>query len=408
MVKRILLQDRHAGVVYAAATALGGVGLAEVVGRAVAAAYDAGLLQQAIVYRRRDDRIPPDLVRAIRFQPFKVFSWLPARYYYSMRRAYLDRTARRYLERRGAALFHGWTHECLESLVAAQAAGAVAVLERNYCHPEQSLAILAAEYESRGIPWPPRPHPWLKGWDHWTRELGAALEECRRADYILLPSQFAYDTFRDRGYPPEKLVLLPRGVDVGRFRPGLDPDGVFRVLFVGQVCFRKGAPYLLAAWERLRLPQAELILAGSVHEEMKPTLERYRGLNDVRLMGFHADPAALYAGATVFCFPSLDEGSAKVTYEALAAGLPQIVTAEAGSVARDGVEGLLVPPRQVEPLMAALERLYRNREEAAALGQKARQRAAEFTWDHYAQGLVEFYRRALAAAGGREVVGGGG
>lgn len=391
------------GIVYAAATALGGVGLAEVVGRAVAAIYEASLLKQAIVFQARGQGPPPELVTTVRFQPYKVFSWLPARYYYSMRRSTLDRLARRYVRRHGAALVHGWTNECLETLEAAREMGAVAVLERNFCHPHQSLAIMAAEYGSRGRAWPPPPHPWLKSWDHWTREQTQALREFDLADHILLPSQFAYETFKERGYSSAKLVLLPRGVDLERFHAGPPPEeGVFRVLFVGQLCFRKGVPYLLEAWERLGFKDAELVLVGSVHEEIRPFLERYRHLPNLRITGFHPDPATLFAGSSVFCFPSLDEGSAKVTYEALAAGLPQIVTPEAGSVARDGREGIVILPRQVEPLMAALERLYRHREEAREMGRQARLRAQEFTWSHYEQRLVAFYRQALGVGPGYE------
>ena len=63
------------------------------------------------------------------------------------------------------------------------------------------------------------------------------------------------------------------------------------------------------------------------------------------------------AAADVFVFPSLFEGSAVVTYEALACGLPSVVTPNAGSVVRDGLEGFVVPPRDVEALAARMEQL---------------------------------------------------
>ena len=388
------------GVVYAISTSLGGVGLAEVAGRAVEATYAAGLLMQAIAFRSRLESLPRSMVTTVRFQPAKLFSWLPAQYYYSMKRATLDRAARRYVRRHSPALVHGWTNECLVTLQAAREAEAIVVLERNLCHPLHSRSILRAEYASRGIDWPPSPYPWFKRFDHWHREQTLALQECDLADYILVPSTFAYETFRTRGYPEDKLVLIPRGADVERFQPGASPPGLFRVLFVGQVCFRKGVPYLLEAWDRLQLPRAELVLAGSVHEEMRPILSRYAHLTNLRVVGF-TDPAPLLADSTVFCFPSLHEGSAKVTYEALAAGLPLIVTPEAGSVVRDGQEGLLIPPREVEPLMAALEHLYAHPAQVKEMALLARQRAQEFTWEDYARRLVEFYRRALTKPGGQ-------
>ncbi len=384
-------------ILYAAATSLGGVGLAEVAGRAVGAIHAAGLLGRAVVYRNRMPEIPRELVRTVGFQPAKLLSWLPARYYYSLRRNALDRVAAAELRRRGASLVHGWTHECLLTLTAAKDRGIPAVLERNYCHPFQSLAILSEEYASRGLTFPPPAPSWLRRWDHWNRERTRALAECAAADYILLPSRFAYESFRERGYPPGKLVLLPRGVDAARFQPQPPADEVFRVLFVGQLCFRKGVPYLLEAWRRLNLPHAELVLAGSVHEEIKPLLAASGDLHNVKIPGFVADPATLFTASTVFCFPSLDEGAAKVTYEALAAGLPLITTPQAGSPVRDGVEGLLIPPRQTEALAAALERLYSRPEERAAMAAAARERVAAFTWEDYSRRLIAFYRGVWAA-----------
>ena len=395
---------RKPGLVYAAAASLGGVGISENVGRGVAAAYEAGLLQQVIVYGRRGDRIPDHLVTDIGFTPYKFFSWLPSRYYYSMKRTYLDRVARDYLRKHQAAIFHGLSNECLETLQAARDRGAVTVVERHFCHPQHNLEIQAAEYRARDVLWPPPAHPWLTRWDHWTREMGRALEEISRADYLMVPSQFAADSFILRGMPPEKVVFQPQGVDLARFQPRPAIDRVFRALFVGLLCFRKGLVHLLEAWDRLNLPDAELLLVGSVHDEVKPYLARYSHRLDIKVMGFHPDPAALFAGSTVFCFPSLSEGGAKVTYEAMAAGLPLIVTPEAGSVARDGVEGIIIPPRQAEPIMAALEQLYRNPQEVLAMSRAARVRARHFTWKHYAERLVAFYRHLLAAPGTRFVL----
>jgi glycosyltransferase involved in cell wall biosynthesis len=389
-------KPQGSGIVYAAMASLGGVGISENVGRGVAAAHAAGLLQQVIVYGRRGDALPDHLVSVVGFHPYKLFSWLPARYYYFMKRQNLARVAARYLRRHGAALFHGLNNECLEALKVARDLGAVSLVERHFCHPRHNLEILSAEYRDRGIVWPPPSHPWLKPWDHWTQGMGRSLEEIALADYLMVPSQFAKDTFTSRGTPPEKVIFQPQGVDLARFHPQATGDGVFRALFVGLLCFRKGLPYLLEAWDRLNLPGAELLLVGTVHDDVKPFLARYRDRPNLKITGFNADPAALFAGSSVFCLPSLSEGGAKVTYEALASGLPQIVTPEAGSVVQDGQEGLLIPPRQVEPLMAALERLYTHPDQLQEMSRLARQRAQEFTWEAYARRLVDFYRRALA------------
>ena len=106
----------------------------------------------------------------------------------------------------------------------------------------------------------------------------------------------------------------------------------------------------------------------------------------------HSEMPARMAAADVFVFPSLFEGSAVVTYEALACGLPSVVTPEAGSVVRDGTEGFLVPSRDVEALAKSMERLGEDAELRASMAEAARARAEEFDWPRYHAAL----RDALA------------
>ncbi len=79
----------------------------------------------------------------------------------------------------------------------------------------------------------------------------------------------------------------------------------------------------------------------------------------MRHLGFvpHAKLHEAYQSADVFVFPSLAEGGVYVIYEALAAGLPCIVSANAGSAVRDGIEGFVVPVGDVEALAARLTQL---------------------------------------------------
>jgi glycosyltransferase involved in cell wall biosynthesis len=99
-------------------------------------------------------------------------------------------------------------------------------------------------------------------------------------------------------------------------------------------------------------------------------------------------PARL-AAADVFVFPSLFEGSAVVTYEALASGLPSVVTPQAGSVVRDGIEGLLVAAGEIDGLAERLERLGKDRSLRREMGAAARARAIDFDWHRYHTSLIE-------------------
>ncbi len=102
----------------------------------------------------------------------------------------------------------------------------------------------------------------------------------------------------------------------------------------------------------------------------------------------HSEMPALMAAADVFVFPSLFEGSAVVTYEALACGLPSVVTPNAGSVVRDGIDGFVVGPRDVEALAATMERLGNDRELRARMASAARARALTFDWPRYHASLI--------------------
>ena len=383
-------------VIYTTASPIGGSGLAEVAGHAVAGLSQHGWLQQAVTPRNRLSTIPREQVREVRFQPTKIFSALPSRYYYPMKRAWVDRVAAACVSRQTCDLVHGWTHEALRTFRAARRVGAVAVLERNYAHPRHSREILEAEYAAAGIRWPGPSWPGLWRYDHWVRELTVALDEFTEADIVLVPAEFTRETMVARGVPAEKIRVLPRGVDAERLRIGPRAPRPFRVLFVGQVCLRKGIRYLLEAWRRLSLRDAELTLLGTVNEEVRGLLARYRDLSGLRVEGFARDTSPYYAAASVFVLPTLDEGSAKVTAEAMAAGLPVITTPEAGSLVVDGESGFLVPATDVESLAERLARLHAHPEVGAMMGAAARESILPYTWARYQEGLIEVYREAVA------------
>ena len=92
--------------------------------------------------------------------------------------------------------------------------------------------------------------------------------------------------------------------------------------------------------------------------------------------------------ADVFCLPTLSEGSATVTYEALASGVPVICTPNAGSVVREGIDGFLVPIRDAEGIAERLASLEANRQMLAEMANSARQRANEYSWQSYGERLV--------------------
>ncbi len=232
------------------------------------------------------------------------------------------------------------------------------------------------------------------------------------ADRILVPSEHIAERLRSRGTPASKIDVVPYAADTQRFRPRWTSDRatdaapsyessspssqLCRFLFAGGICQRKGLKYLLQAWQMVKRPGWTLSLLGPAPRG----LDALAGplLADVTLLGraAHAEMPSRLAEADVFVFPSLFEGSAVVTYEALASGLPLIVTPQAGSVARDGQEGLMVPPRDPEALASAMVQLGEDATLRDRLARAARRRAEQFDWNRYQAAVVANLREAIA------------
>ena len=217
------------------------------------------------------------------------------------------------------------------------------------------------------------------------------LRDIDLAERILVPSDHIAGRLIEQGTPADRVRVVPYAADTERFRPRTDrPSQAVgcTFLFAGGITQRKGIKYLLEAWRRVRRPGWRLQLLGGLPADPKP-LEPYR--DEVEWLGRvgHAEVPAVMAAADVFVSPSLFEGSAVVTYEALACGLPSIVTPEAGSVVRDEVEGLLVPSADVERLAIAMERLGHDAELRRVMSLAARARAEEFTWTRYHAAVIE-------------------
>lgn len=381
-------------MLYATSARLGGSGLDAVARETVRAAHEAGLLGRALAFENRQEDVPAALVESLRWHPVRLLSGLGSEFYYGAKKHALDRAAAQRLAAGDFNLFHGWSGECARTLREAHRRGIPSLLEIPTWHRNKGKAKPARLTKSE------RERAALRGWQGVKNRLLVTrqqmLEEYDLADLILVLSQKAEETFLAARLPREKLFRHQRGVDVARFTPAEHPPEKFRAVFVGALIQRKGVHHLLEVWRRLALRDAELVLVGSVHDEVKPALEKFGG-DDVKLPGFVARVEDCYRTATVHVFPSECEGSAKCTYEAAACGLPQITTRESGDVVLDGVNGLIVPPNDPDALAAALERLYRDRDLCARLGAAGRQRVVEkFTWDHFAARLREAWQTAAA------------
>ena len=173
-----------------------------------------------------------------------------------------------------------------------------------------------------------------------------------------------------------------------------------RILCVGAVGVRKGAETLIRAVDKLR-GAAELHLVGVVEDGFRALLDRLP-LEHVVLVGAvpHHALVETYRGADIFCLPSVEEGFGMVVLEAMASGLPVVVSDQVG--ARDAISGeagIVVPVADVDALAEALRAIVEDPQKRREMGERARQAAVGGAngWEDYVDRLWPAY---LALAGG--------
>src|SRR5438105_3484788 len=377
-------------LLYSIFARIGGWGLDTDAFETLRASYRGGFLGKAIAYDNRQNEIPASKIQSLRWHPVRLLSSLDRPYYYGAKKKYLDWIASRQLETGRYDLFHSWSGDCLESLRVAQRKGIPSIVEIPTWHRD-----FAERVAPRAEPQRTRHRTPIGRWKNdLVLRSERSIEEYDLATLLLVLSERAAETFRESGMAKEKLFYLPRGVDVQRFKPGAPPP-LFRAIFSGALIERKGIHHLLEAWRKLNLRDAELWLLGSMHEEAKPHLKEFWRAN-IRTIGFARDVEKYLSQATIHIFPSQLEGSAKVTYEAAACGLPQVVTRESGDVVRDGIEGIIVPPGDVNAIADAIGHFYQHPRIVSEMSIAARRRVVEnFTWDHFRERLLEAYEMAM-------------
>jgi glycosyltransferase involved in cell wall biosynthesis len=381
-------------LLYSIFARIGGSGLDTDAFETLRASWRGGFLGKAIAYDNRQSEIPPARIHSLRWHPVRLLSSLDSPYYYGAKKKYLDWIAARHLATGRYDLFHSWSGDCLLSLREARKRRIPSLLEIPTWHRDRGKAK-----RSQPSTVPAKSDlPWRKRWkEDLLLDRDRYLEEYDLADLILVLSEKAAETFRVQDFPEEKLYYLPRGVNVERFTPGERPPH-FRAVFSGALIERKGVHHLLEAWTLLNLKDAELWLVGAVHAEMEPYLKQY-ARDNVKVIGFAPNPEEYLRQSTIHVFPSQCEGSAKVTYEAAACGLPQITTREAGDVVEDGIQGIIIPPANVDALAAGIQHLYNHPEIVARMSVAARERVVEnFTWDHFRARLIDAYEKAMRKA----------
>lgn len=286
-----------------------------------------------------------------------------------------------------ADVFCGLSGSALRSGLAAKQKGMAYVADRGSSHIRFQDRILREEYALQNVQ--------FRGID--PRIIDLEEREYDLADAITVPSTFAARTFLDLGIPPQKVHVVPYGVDLDRFSQKAKPSAAhFDILFAGLASIQKGIPYLVDAFVRLRHPRKRLTFAGRVSRDVRSLLDKkLKGLS-VRFAGSlsHQALAKVMSESHVMVLPSVQEGLALVQAQALACGCPVIATTNTGAadIFTDGREGFILPIRDSGEITRALEALARDEALRLRMSEEGLRTAARMRgWDAYGRAMTGLF-----------------
>lgn len=292
-------------------------------------------------------------------------------------------------------IIHTWPLGAKRTLEAARKLRIPTVLERPNAHTRFAYEVVQTECDRIGVPLPP-------GHEHKFDKniLAKEEQEYRLADVLLCPSDFVVQTFRDRGFPPEKLKRHIYGFDERKFFPGPEANQSRRGLImisVGVCAVRKGLHFALEAW--LNSPASQegtFLIAGEFIPAYKKKLEPMLAHPSVRVLGHRNDVAELMRKSDILVLPSIEEGFGLVVAEAMGSGCVPLISNACTDICKHMVNGLVHPVGNVEILTQHITLMHQDRELLRKLRATALRTVPEITWTAAGVKLLEAYQSILS------------
>lgn len=212
------------------------------------------------------------------------------------------------------------------------------------------------------------------------------LERIVLSDYIYSCNPIMRACFEGIGVPATKILDTSYGLstsailDVSSVNPRNQSQAP-TFIFVGSIGVRKGVHLLLDYWVKSKL-NAKLKLVGTIEAPLMPLVNKYLADERIEHIPFTPDLPSIYKNADVFILPSLEEGSPLVTYTALGAGLPVIVSPMGGgNVIVDGEDGFVIEPHDEAKWVESMRLLAEDAQLRDKLSKKSKQKALNYTWN---------------------------
>ena len=206
------------------------------------------------------------------------------------------------------------------------------------------------------------------------------------SDYIYSCSPIMTASILDIGMSKSKILDTSYGLSAN----AIFEDSTFKrsekslpptFIFVGTIGVRKGVHLLLDYWVKAKL-NAKLILVGNIEEAIKPIVMSYFNKHNVLHIPYTPDLSSIYKSADVFILPSLEEGSPLVTYMALGAGLPVIVSPMGGGgVIVDSEDGFVIEPHDENKWIEHMRLLAESQELREKLSVHSKTKALNYVWN---------------------------
>lgn len=292
-------------------------------------------------------------------------------------------------------IIHTWPSGALRTLKSAARLGIPTVLERCNAHTRFGYEVVLKECQRLGVMLPP-------GHESAFNEdvLEVEEEEFRLADRLLCPSDFVVQTFRERGFEPEKLARHIYGYDEKTYfpAPNSKPERTgLNMLFVGVCAVRKGVHYALEAW--LKSPahrEGTFTIAGEFLPDYQEKLKDMLSHPSVRVLGHRNDVPELMRNSDVLVLPSLEEGFGLVCTEAMGSGCVPLVSDACTDICKHMENAMVHHVGDVQALTEHITLLHEDRSLLSRLRISGLSILDDLTWDAAGRRLLDVYRETIA------------
>ena len=297
--------------------------------------------------------------------------------------------------RQDVAGIYGYEDGCLETFRVAKNRGLKCLYDLPIAYWETVRRLL--EEEGRRLPeW----EPTLVGTRDSAAKLERKTEELALADLVVCPSLFVLQSLPPAVLNDKQCIVAEFGSPPGNFDVAhqlrLSSDKL-RVLFAGSMTQRKGLADVFAAMKLLKRSDVELVVMGSPIAPMEFYRSQYRDFTYMRTRP-HGEVLQLMQSCDVLVLPSLAEGRALVQQEALANGLPLIITKNTGGedLIVSGETGFLVPIRSPDKIAEKIAWLADHRDSLPAMRLAAVKKADAYPWQRYTDRILSAISASLA------------